>query len=134
MSGLGISPEPGDLLWCRFPYKENLGPGLKPRPVLVIAVMEDRQPFLLRVAYGTSRDVLNARSGEILIDETNAPAYHASGLSRPTRISFRHVVVVPFTPLWFPRVPGRRTCRLGKIHASLMPLLTRAAKEAGLIR
>ena len=53
-------PEPGDLLWCKWPQREALGvPGPVARPVLVrdAAILEDtvtgRQYGALTVSYGT---------------------------------------------------------------------------------
>ena len=126
-------PEPGHILWCRFPLKERIGPGVKPRPVLVVSVMEERSPPWLRIAYGTSRGTFRNAPWEFVIDESTPEAFEVSGLSRATKISLRHVVVVPFTSQWFPPAPRWESCVLGVLHSGLMKSAQRAAQAARLI-
>ena len=48
-------PEPGDIVWCRFPQRPRDVPGPKPRPALVISVTEHQDGYAIMVAYGTSQ-------------------------------------------------------------------------------
>ena len=49
------APEPGDIVWCRFPERPRDKPGPKPRPALVLAVTQRSGGFEVEVAYGTSQ-------------------------------------------------------------------------------
>lgn len=132
------APNPGDIVWCRFPQVEHIHPGPKSRPALVLSVMDDSHPVRVRVVYGTSQKPTPIRRGELLIRRENEAAFRLSGLSYPTKFSFSKVVVLPYTSVWFgPALLASGlfapTPRLGMLHAALMGKLQRAAREAGLI-
>lgn len=113
----------GDIVWCKFPQVEGISPGDKPRPALVVDVDDTRVPVRVRVAYGTSRNVARCGPGEFTIAPKNGSAFKASGFSVPTKFSFRKVVVLEYTELWFdlsPADPPGETPVLGMLHASLM--------------
>ncbi|MGH8454726.1 MAG: type II toxin-antitoxin system PemK/MazF family toxin, partial [Nevskiales bacterium] len=78
------APSPGDIVWCRFPQREHIRPA-KPRPALVLSVMDDASPVRVRVTYGTSRGTHSVAATEMLIGPENPEAYALSGLSWPTR-------------------------------------------------
>src|SRR5690606_10272707 len=42
------TPEVGDIVWCRFPEHEVLKPGPKPRPAIVLSVMDTTRPVRVR--------------------------------------------------------------------------------------
>ena len=129
------APAPGDVVWCRFPNRERIQPA-KPRPALVLSVMDDASPIRVRVVYGTSRAVTSVRPTEVLIGPDQPAAYLLSGLSRPTKFCLTSVVILDYTDLWFgpaPAFPVRPTPQLGVLHPSIMPALRRAAIAARLL-
>lgn len=82
-------PEPGDILWCRWPPREKPGvPGQAARPVLVLETSvhqrdDDGVQFgAAVVCYGTG-NVEDARPGDFLVP-TRAEAA-SLGLHKPTR-------------------------------------------------
>ena len=138
MSLVFSAPDPGDIVWCRFPEVEGIKPGPKSRPALVLSVMDDSRAPRVRVVYGTSQKLVPIRRGELLIRREDAAAFKMSGLSFPTKFSFNKIVVVPYTDVWFQRAPltsglTAPTPRMGTLHPMLMNDLQRAAREAGLI-
>lgn len=128
------APAPGNILWCRFPEVEGLRkPGPKSRPALVIAVWDERSPPSVKVAYGTSRDVLGQRPWEIAISLDDPEAFRISGLRYPTKFSLRNTVDLPYTAEWFTAAPGRNSPKLGILHPSLVAS-AQAAYEAAIKR
>ena len=122
-------PEPGDIVYCRFPEKELPEPALKPRPALVLAVGELEGKPHVEVAYGTSQKTDRLRSGEFLIAPADGNAYALSGLSYPTKFDLRHLKELPYNDDWFripPGAPHGQIPKLGVLHPSLM----RRAKAA----
>jgi len=127
------APGAGDIVWCRFPEQEGISPSDKPRPALVIDVDESKTPLRVRVAYGTSRNVTRNGPGEFVIKPEDGSAFKASGLSVATKFSFRKVVVLDYTDLWFDLSPGDppgETPVLGMLHPSLMRRAEQAFNEA----
>ena len=126
---MGVPPEPGDIVYCRFPEKGLPGPAPKPRPALVLTVGEiDGNPHVA-VAYGTSQNMDRLYPGEFLIRPADGEAYTLSGLSAPTKFDLRGVKELPYNEQWFrvpPGAPHGQTPRLGVLHPSLM----RRAKAA----
>lgn len=128
-------PEPGDILWCRFPEVEGIRPGPKPRPCIASWISdapEAGQPFRVRVIYGTSSFRGPPRPTEFDIDPVEHPAaYLHAGLSKATRFDLAKAVVVNYDDMYFSlapngnRVPGP-TPRLGVLH----PSRYRALQEA----
>ena len=122
-------PEPGDIVYCRFPEKELPEPALKPRPALVLAVGELEGKPHVEVAYGTSQKTDRLRSGEFLIAPADGNAYALSGLSYPTKSDLRHLNELPYNDDWFripPGAPHGQIPKLGVLHPGLM----RRAKAA----
>ena len=129
-------PSPGDIVWCRFPDRADIRPARKPRPALVISVMDDVAPVRVRIAYGTSQRTNEIYPAEVLIEPRNAAAYALSGLSTATKFCFTNVVILPYNNMWFalaPGIPPKPTPRLGTLHAELTPAVLEAAKAAKLI-
>lgn len=124
MSKAGWSaPNPGELLWCRFPELESIAPSPKSRPALVLSVDDEREPLRLRLAYGTSRRVHEIEPWEVLISPEDPEVFRLSGLALPTKFQFNKIVVLDYTPLWFAPAPGtprRHHPRLGALHPSLV--------------
>jgi hypothetical protein len=117
------APEPGEIVWCRFPELESIRPGPKSRPALVLSVDDARRPARVRVAYGTSRGLTRISPWEFEIGPDDGEAYTLSGLSAPTKFSLRQMVVLDYTSTWFEPAPGRprrATPRLGVLHPSLV--------------
>jgi len=122
-------PEPGDIVYCRFPQKGIPGPAPKPRPALVLQVGEVNGDPYVAVAYGTSQKTDRLHSGEFLISPADGEAYALSGLSFPTKFDLRHMKELPYSEEWFrvpPHAPHGQTPRLGVLHPGLM----RRAKAA----
>jgi hypothetical protein len=117
------APEPGDIVWCRFPNMEEIRPGPKPRPALVLSVDDERIPARVRVAYGTSRGTDEVAPWEIVVRPDDGEAYRLAGVNCPTKFSMLKVVVLDYTSHWFgiaPGVPAHVTPRMGVLHPSLV--------------
>ena len=114
-------PEAGDLVWCRFPVLTNLHPGPKPRPVLIVRVIERNPHFRVFVAYGTSQKTTSLRRGEFLMRKDGSTAYKLSGLSFDTKFSFANTVELDYSSDWF-KVPPHAPCgqlpKIGVLHAA----------------
>lgn len=86
------------------------------------------------MAYGTSRRTESLERWEFLISEDDGELYRLSGLSRPTKFSFRKVVMLDYTRLWFKPAPGqpqRATPLLGTLHPALLKRAEAAFRAAG---
>ena len=115
-------PEPGDIVWCRFP--EDLPePGPKPRPALVLkSGMVGNDPTVL-VAFGTSKRTSVLFAGEFAIRTTDDPGYQRSGLSMATKFNLRKTVELPYNNEWFSTAPAPSTPmspKVGELHATIM--------------
>ena len=135
-------PEPGDVLWCRFPEIEGIKPGAKPRPCIVLWVSDPPSapdiPYRVRVVYGTTKIRGKALPHEADIDPVSNPsAYQASGLAYPTRFNFKKLVVVNYDDMFFERAPrGGKVAplpspRMGTLHPSMMRAFSAAYSAAG---
>ncbi len=133
MARFFAAPEPGDIVYCRFPENRLPKPGPKPRPALVLAVGNIADACHVTVAYGTSQKTDQLFSGEFLICEADGDAYTAAGLSYATKFDLRVTVDLPYNDEWF-RVPNNaphgQTPRLGFLHANLMRRAQAAARSA----
>ena len=122
-------PEPGDIVYCRFPRKGLPGPTPKPRPALVLTVGEIEGNPHVEVAYGTSQRTDRLHSGEFLIAPADGDVYALAGLSYPTKFDLRSRKELPYDEDWFrvpPHAPHGQTPKLGVLHPALM----RRAKAA----
>lgn len=126
-------PTAGDIVWCFFPQDDQLEPGPKARPGLVLKVrrvLGTDQQFAVEVAYGTSQKVDSLYSGEFLVTGSDGDAFQLSGLSYPTKFNMTKIVELPYNDQWFAVPPQPRhgqNPKLGTLHASLV-LRLRAAR------
>lgn len=119
-------------MWCWFPEGSAIRPGRKPRPALVISVMQTQTPARVRVAYGTSRRVTEVYPGEFVLSPEDGDAFELSGLSYPTKFNLRGTVVLAYAPGWFSIPPGQpygATPKLGSLHPALLERLHAAAAK-----
>jgi hypothetical protein len=126
-------PQPGDIVWCRFPQSRVPGPGPKPRPALVLAVGEADGNPIARVAYGTSRKTGQLYAGEFAILPDLVDAFSASGLSYPTKFNLGATFELDYNDIWFgvpPHAPHGQTPKLGILHPSLLRRAAVAARAA----
>lgn len=124
-------PEPGDIVWCRFPERPRDRPGPKPRPGLVVTVAEHEDGVVVGIAYGTSQGLARLKSGEFAIRrELNKAAYELAGLSYDTKFDMRRIIDLPWNDAFFAVPPDARhgqTPRVGTLHPSMMKALRAAA-------
>jgi hypothetical protein len=126
------SPDPGDVVWCRFPERPRDLPGPKPRPALVVAVTEHEDGIVVKVAYGTSQKLDRLAAGEFAIRKAESKAaYEAAGLSYDTKFDLRHLVELPWNDTFFavpPNPAHGRTPKLGSLHIGLKRAFEAAVK------
>lgn len=112
------------MVWCRFPELPKRSPGPKPRPALVLEVIEREDGPEVAVVYGTSQRVDKLSTGEFAITRLgHAAAYKAAGLSHDTKFDFKQTVRLPWNDEFFavpPGAPNGQTPLLGTLHASMM--------------
>ena len=125
-------PDPGDIVWCRFPHRPRDAPGPKPRPALVISIVEHDDGVMIRVAYGTSQKTDRLVSGEFAIPKAeNKTAYAMAGLSYDTKFNLRNIVELPWNDSFFAVPPDSRygqTPKLGSLHIVMRKALEAAAR------
>ncbi len=113
-------PEAGDLVWCHFPHLPLLQPGAKPRPALIVRVIERDPHHRVFLAYGTSQKTASLRSGEFLMRKDDSAAFRLSGLSFDTKFSFANTVELDYSNQWFkvpPHAPCGQSPKIGVLHA-----------------
>ena len=123
-------PRPGDVVWCRFPFREMPGkPGPKPRPAIVRAVFLDRRTSRssVEVAFGTSKKSDRLYQGEFLI--ASPSGMRAAGLDLRTKFDLARTVRLPWTREFFTAKPGKSRLILGSLHPSDTIALLRTAKS-----
>ena len=126
-------PQPGDIVWCRFPDGRLPGPGPKPRPALVLRVGEAKGRPVVAVAYGTSKKVDRLYPGEFAIAPADREAFDAAGLSYTTKFNLGRTFELDYNDVWFGVAPGApcgQTPKLGLLHPSLVKR-AKAAFNAG---
>ncbi|MFM9969413.1 MAG: hypothetical protein ACKVQK_13570 [Burkholderiales bacterium] len=128
------SPEPGDILWCRFPQRARDLAGPKPRPALVMEVIEAEDGVAVRVAYGTSQKLVQLVAGEFAIRKNDHPAAYAlAGISYDTKFDLRRAVLLSWNENFFAVPPQPRfgqTPKLGTLHASMIKAVKAALGTA----
>lgn len=126
------TPDPGDIVWCRFPQRPRDVPGPKPRPALVLAVTEHEDGIVITVAYGTSQKLQQLTAGEFVIRKAeNSAAYELAGLSYDTKFDLRNRVELPWNDTFFavpPNPAHGQTPKLGSLHIAMERALKAAAK------
>ena len=116
-------PEPGDIVWCRFPQDVLDGPGTKPRPALVLAVAQYEEGAGVLVGYGTSQKLSRLLTGEFAIRRMeNAAAYKLAGLSADTKFDLGRTLELPWNERYFSVPPNPRfgqSPKLGSLHIAM---------------
>lgn len=135
MDGSWSPPEPGDIVWCRFPDRARDLAGLKPRPALVITVTQYTDGASVTVAYGTSQKLNRLVAGEFAIRKVdNFAAFTTAGLSYDTKFRLSDTLELPWTDEFFAVPPSPhqgQTPKLGTLHPTLMKAFASAAKSRG---
>ena len=128
------APEPGDIVWCRFPERPRDKPGPKPRPALVMEVVERADGIEVKVAYGTSRNLGRLLAGEFAIRKLdNAAAYALAGLSYDTKFNLVDTLSLPWDSEVFaiPSDPKHgQIPKLGSLHSGMMKTVEAALRAA----
>ena len=128
------APQPGDIVWCRFPRQGMPKPGPKPRPALVLATGEAIGQPIVRVAYGTSQKTGQLYAGEFAILPAQADAFAESGLSYPTKFDLGKTFELDYNDIWFgvpPHAPCGQIPKLGILHPSLLRRAAAALRAVG---
>ena len=127
-------PEPGDIVWCRFPERPRDIPGPKPRPALVLSVTERDDGVSIVVAYGTSKKLDRLTAGEFAIRaQADRAAYVMAGLSFDTKFNLAKSIELPWNDSFFAvpsDVPHGQTPKLGSLHIGMRRALEAAARAA----
>jgi hypothetical protein len=128
------APEPGDIVWCRFPERPRDKPGPKPRPALVLEVTERTDGIEIKVAYGTNQKLDRMMAGEFAIRKLdNAVAYELAGLSYDTKFDLSKTVSLPWNDMFFgvPHDPRYgQIPKLGSLHSGMMKIVSAALRAA----
>jgi hypothetical protein len=128
------APEPGDIVWCRFPERPRDKPGPKPRPAIVLEVTERTDGIEVKVAYGTSQKLERLKAGEFAIRRLdNAAAYELAGLSHDTKFDLAKALSLPWGDMFFGVPPNPRhgqTPKLGSLHSGMMKIVAAAFRAA----
>jgi hypothetical protein len=126
------APEPGDIVWCRFPDRPRDKPGPKPRPALVIEVTQRVDGIEVRVAYGTSQKLGRLQAGEFAIRKLdNAAAYALAGLSYDTKFNLVETLLLPWNSEFFaiPADPKHgQMPKLGSLHSGMIKTVEAALR------
>ena len=126
------SPDPGDIVWCRFPQRPRDVPGPKPRPALVVSVTQYEDGVSVKVAYGTSQKLDRLVAGEFAIRKAeNKAAYALAGLSYDTKFDLRHIIELPWNENFFSVPPNPRhgqIPKLGSLHIVMKKALASAVR------
>lgn len=133
MARFFLLPEPGDIVWCRFPHQGFAEPGPKPRPALVIDVGRLRELPAVEVVFGTSKKLDQIYPGEFVITPADGSAFDLSGLSVATKFNTARTTFLPYDDSWFDVAPGSpygHTPNLGVLHPSLLRRAAAAARSA----
>src|SRR6266853_4724517 len=124
------APEPGDIVWCRFPEGPRDKPGPKPRPALVLQVAQKADGIEVTVAYGTSQGLDRMLGGEYAIrKQLNNAAYALAGLSYDTKFNLGNALPLPWDGEFFATAPDPKhgqTPKLGSLHSGMMKVVAAA--------
>jgi hypothetical protein len=90
-------PQPGDIVWCRFPQDLVPRPGPKPRRALVLAVGDIEGDTAVEVAFGTSQRTHRLHRAEFLIGPDDGDAFRIAGLSHPNQFDLAKRLELPCT-------------------------------------
>ena len=123
------APEPGDIVWCRFPERPRDKPGPKPRPAIVLEVTERTDGIEVKVAYGTSQKLDRLKAGEFAIRRLDN--YESAGLSHDTKFDLAKALTLPWDRMFFDVPPNPRhgqTPKLGSLHPGMMKIVSAALR------
>ncbi len=127
-------PEPGDIVWCRFPQRPRDAPGPKARPALVLVVNQFQDGVTLQVAYGTSKKLDRLAAGEFAIRKVDhQAAFTAAGLSFDTKFDLRRTIELPWNDAFFSVPPTPRHGqhpKLGSLHIGMQKAVEAAVRAA----
>lgn len=127
-----LTPAPGDIVWCHFPFLPATDPGPKPRPALVVGVRVFEDGVAIKVAYGTTQRMNLLRAGEFLISkDKHQVAFKQAGLAFDTKFDLNKVTELPWSERYFkaPPTPNPaygQTPKMGSLHASMSRALLAA--------
>jgi len=116
-------PAPTSIVWCRFPYVEDVDrPGPKPRPAIIKRGYADQEnnPWV-DVAYGTSQDVFRKEINQFVV--SNIVDMDACGLYCATRFQLDRIAQLPWASEFFPDAPGRKSPVMGRLSEHQVQLL-----------
>ena len=126
------APEPGDIVWCRFPERPRDKPGPKPRPALVLEVTQRTDGIEVKVAYGTSQKLERLRAGEFAIRKLDTvAAYALAGLSFDTKFDLVKTLSLPWDDAFFAVPPDPRygqIPKLGSLHSGMVKIVEAALR------
>ena len=129
-------PDPGDIVWCRFPQGVVPDPGPKSRPALVIAVDHRTSLDFVVAAYGTSQKLDRIYKGEFaLLHQVNLAAFNATGLAYSTKFDLNRLFVMPWGRDYFavpPSMAARQNPKLGVLQGDAMLRFLEAARQISL--
>src|SRR5450631_621114 len=126
------APEPGDIVWCRFPEWPRDKPGPKSRPALVVEVAQLADGIEVNVAYGTSQKLGRLLAGEFAIRKmANAAAFALAGLSFDTKFDLGEMLSLPWGDQFFAIPPDPQhgqIPKLGSLHPGMMKVVEAALR------
>ena len=126
------APEPGDIVWCRFPERPRDKPGPKPRPALVLEVTERADGIEVKVAYGTTQKLDRPHAGEFAIRKLgDTAAYRLAGLSYDTKFDLVKTLSLPWESMFFAIPPDPKhgqNPKLGSLHSGMMKVVQAALR------
>ena len=129
------APEPGDIVWCRFPERPRDKPGPKPRPALVLNVVTREDGIEVTVAFGTSQRLSSMVAGEFAIQQQqDSAAYALAGLSFDAKFNLAQTLPLPWNDTFFALAPAAKhgqTPKLGTLHPALVRVAAAAMGAAG---
>jgi hypothetical protein len=108
-------PAPCSIVWCRFPYVEDVDkPGPKSRPAIIKRAFADQdgQPWV-QLAYGTTKEVFRSSLDDFTV--ANLAEMDACGLFCATRFRLDRVATVPWADEFFKDAPSRDTPVMGRL-------------------
>ena len=133
-----LPPEPGDIVWCRFPQRPRDKPGPKPCPALVTEVTVRADGVEVKVAYGTSRHLDHLHPGEFAIRNLeNHVAFALAGLSYDTKFNLAEILSLPWDNQFFSVPPAPKygqIPKLGNLHSGMMKAVRAALRATRSLR
>lgn len=139
----GLSPTPGDIVWCAFPW--HSGTAQYARPCLVLAESTPSDAIegtsqVYQIIYGTTTRIDQMYLGDFVIHADDSVGFKCSGLKASTKFCFSRVCSLDYNSENFPPSPrishltadgraGCGGCVLGLLAPSFFPLIMRAKND-----